>query len=237
MSDKNFRELQVSSSQLVVIFLAILILGLIVFLLGVSVGKKQTEIVLQAVGGAPAVKESAAIIKPNVPLPADKEAETEAKPAVTESTRPPTGVAQQKQAGQPEIKPEVKTEAKPTSQSNEQMKAQPLKEKIKETAVKTKAVPEKPVVKAQPVKAKKQTIYYVQVGAFNTKEQAQSWADRFKQDGYPTIVVDPNPEDKRPYYRVRLGGYLTKEEAEDVKSKLKPPSRKSGDYLIVRIEN
>ena len=49
MSDKNFRELQVSSSQLVVIFLAILILGLIVFLLGVSVGKKQTEIVLDVV--------------------------------------------------------------------------------------------------------------------------------------------------------------------------------------------
>jgi C4-dicarboxylate-specific signal transduction histidine kinase len=45
MSNKEYRELQLSSSQLVLIFIAILILGIIVFLLGVSVGKKQVQIV------------------------------------------------------------------------------------------------------------------------------------------------------------------------------------------------
>jgi len=44
MSNKDYRELQLSSSQLVIIFAAILILGVIIFLLGVSVGKKQTQI-------------------------------------------------------------------------------------------------------------------------------------------------------------------------------------------------
>jgi cell division septation protein DedD len=45
MSTKDYRELQLSSSQLILIFVAILVLGIVVFLLGVSVGKKQGKIV------------------------------------------------------------------------------------------------------------------------------------------------------------------------------------------------
>lgn len=45
MSNKDYRELQLSSSQLILIFIAILVLGIVVFLLGVSVGKKQGKIV------------------------------------------------------------------------------------------------------------------------------------------------------------------------------------------------
>ncbi len=51
MSSKDYRELQFSSSMLVIIFLAIIILGVIIFLLGISVGKKRTEIVLASQSG------------------------------------------------------------------------------------------------------------------------------------------------------------------------------------------
>jgi cell division septation protein DedD len=44
MKNKDFREIQVSSSLLVVIFLGVLALGVFIFLLGVSVGKKQGRI-------------------------------------------------------------------------------------------------------------------------------------------------------------------------------------------------
>ena len=47
MGSKDYRELQLSSSQLILIFIAILVLGIVVFLLGVSVGKntisRQTD--------------------------------------------------------------------------------------------------------------------------------------------------------------------------------------------------
>jgi cell division protein FtsN len=43
MKNKDFREIQVSSSLLVVIFLGVLALGVFIFLLGVSVGKKQVQ--------------------------------------------------------------------------------------------------------------------------------------------------------------------------------------------------
>jgi cell division septation protein DedD len=44
MKNKDYRELQISSTQLVIIFFSILILGVVIFLLGVSVGKKQVQI-------------------------------------------------------------------------------------------------------------------------------------------------------------------------------------------------
>src|SRR5512137_482633 len=44
MATKDFREIQVSSTLLVVIFLGVLALGVFIFLLGVSVGKKQTAV-------------------------------------------------------------------------------------------------------------------------------------------------------------------------------------------------
>lgn len=44
MKNKDFREIQVSSSLLVVIFLGVLALGVFIFLLGVNVGKKQVQI-------------------------------------------------------------------------------------------------------------------------------------------------------------------------------------------------
>ena len=44
MANKEFREIQVSSSLLVVIFLGVLALGVFIFLLGVSVGKKQAGV-------------------------------------------------------------------------------------------------------------------------------------------------------------------------------------------------
>ncbi len=48
MRNRDFREIQVSSSLLVVIFLAVLALGVFIFLLGVSVGKKQGILTAQS---------------------------------------------------------------------------------------------------------------------------------------------------------------------------------------------
>ncbi len=46
--NREVRELQFSSTQLIVLFLAILVLGIFIFLLGVSVGKKQTRLTQEA---------------------------------------------------------------------------------------------------------------------------------------------------------------------------------------------
>jgi cell division septation protein DedD len=94
MTNKDFREIQVSSSLLVVIFLGVLALGVFIFLLGVSVGKNQARL------SAPAQ-----VVAQQIPEP------------VRETPVQPT--AAEKQAGTPATSPggavAPKTTAKDTS--------------------------------------------------------------------------------------------------------------------------
>lgn len=95
MKNKDFREIQVSSSLLVAIFLGVLALGVFIFLLGVSVGKKQarlsgpTQVVTQQIQEP--VKE------PTV------------KPTVEETENAPAGPASS--PASPSIPPSTKTPA------------------------------------------------------------------------------------------------------------------------------
>src|SRR4030042_1472980 len=109
MKNNNFREIQVSSSLLVVIFLGVLALGVFIFLLGVSVGKKQVRL-----------------------------------SAPTQAAGP---------------------------------------------------------------------LYYVQVGAFTDRAQAQTAAETYRKQGLTVFVTDPKPTDTRTWYRVRLGGYASRDSA------------------------
>jgi cell division septation protein DedD len=176
MKNKDYRELQLSSSQLFFIFLAILILGVVIFLLGVSVGKKQAQIMK---GAQIAAKEKA-------------------EPA-EDQTSPP---------------------------------AEESKESIsKELASLQKATEE---TKEQPAVSDDRTLFYIQVGAFNRREMAVSFAEIFNQRGYPAFVLDPFPSDRREIFRVRIGGYATREEAEEVRTKLKSEASRETDYFIIR---
>jgi len=78
MKNKDFREIQVSSTLLVVIFLGVLALGVFIFLLGVSVGKKQsavsapTQVVTQQIPEPvkePTVKPTAAETRSGIATP------------------------------------------------------------------------------------------------------------------------------------------------------------------------
>jgi len=176
MKNKDYRELQLSSSQLFFIFLAILILGVVIFLLGVSVGKKQAQI----------MKSTQITAKEKV------------EPA-EDQTSPPAGES-------------------------------------KEPASKESASPQKPTeeTQEQPTVSGERTLFYVQVGAFNRREMAVTFADTFNQRGYPAIVLDPFPSDRREIFRVRIGGYATREEAVEVRNRLQTETSRTTDYFIIR---
>ena len=44
MTEQEYREIKVSPIQLIIIFLGLIIMGVIIFLLGISVGKKQAQL-------------------------------------------------------------------------------------------------------------------------------------------------------------------------------------------------
>lgn len=177
MKDKNYREVQFSSSHLILIFVGILILGVVIFLLGVSVGKKQAQI----------------IKKTEMPIPAVAE------------------------------KPKEKPPPSPSPEAKDLIN--------KELASHQKVMEE--TQKKAPVTQKK-NIFFIQVGAFDTKEVALSFAKGFEKKGYSTIVLDPLPSDKKPFFRVRIGGFETREKAEEAKARLISEAKRKVDYFITR---
>jgi len=195
MKNKDFREIQVSSSLLVVIFLGVLALGVFIFLLGVSVGKKQvrltapTQIVTQPI--AEPVKE-----QPVKPSPADTE---------SAAVAPVSGEPAPKSA------PPAAT----------------VKAPVEKAPAETKKTAPPPVTAAT-------GLYYVQVGAFTERAQAQAAADRYKRQGYTAVVANPKLSDTKNWYRVRLGGYASRDRAVDLLAKLNAAAGKKTDFRVVQ---
>jgi len=190
MKNNNFREIQVSSSLLVVIFLGVLALGVFIFLLGVSVGKKQvrlsapTQVVTQQIPDP--VKEA-----PVKPTSAETESAKAAAPSGAGASQPPAGGLASKTSAS---KPPAETKAAPA--------AGPL--------------------------------YYVQVGAFTDRAQAQTAAETYRKQGLTVFVTDPKPTDTRTWYRVRLGGYASRDRAVGLLDKLNAAAGKKTDFRIVQ---
>ncbi len=216
MKTNDFREIQVSSSLLVVIFLGVLALGVFIFLLGVSVGKKQVRVTAANRAVAQQVQE----------LPRD----TAAKPAPSD-----TDAAKTPPAGEPGTKatpdslaggtvlPETSTAPK-TGGDAPAVKA-PAAAPAKEEP---KAAAKPPATAAGP------GLFYVQVAAFDEKPMALAEADKFKKRGYPVVVKEPKAGEKPPKFRVRLGSYATRDKATQVLNKLNEEAKKKTGFFIAK---
>ena len=208
MKSREFREIQVSSTQLAIIFLGILAIGVVIFLLGVSVGKKHAQVAQKANIIAP--KEAEQIKEKIVSLPQVKPGQE----SVGEEAEKPA-------AAQIETNP-VKTSSIPKKTTEKpQPEPQPAESK---TAAKS----------GQATMPETKNLFYVQVGALAEREAAQQTAQRFRTLGFPVVVMDPQATDKKPVFRVRIGGFVTKEQAEEARAKLITSAGKKTDYFIVR---
>jgi cell division septation protein DedD len=167
MKNKDFREIQVSSSLLVAIFLGVLALGVFIFLLGVSVGKKQarlsgpTQVVTQQIQEP--VKE------PTV------------KPTVEETENAPAGPASSPASSY--VPPSTKTPADETAS-----KAAPPASSVKAPAP-------KPATET-PKTAAAKGLWYVQVLSTDSKAKAQAAADRYKKQGLSAVILSPQAGEK-----------------------------------------
>jgi len=126
MKNKDFRELQISSSILVFIFVGILILGVFIFLLGVSVGKKQVQIAGES-GPAPRIVTEQVKAPPTAkPKPADEgkkliaaELAPQQKPLQSVKEAPKRMEPSEKPvAAKKEVKPTAETSGPPTGKTS-----------------------------------------------------------------------------------------------------------------------
>ena len=245
---REVRELQLSSTQLIVLFLSILILGVFIFLLGVSVGKKQAALSqqagLQRRPSATQVKRSQPVVpKETGPSPIDKEIASHSQQSSTSLPMSSPGGTTPKIAepsGKGEAKPTMSASKPPASALSKE--STQVKTPVSKTAVKpapssstqTKSSPTgsaSQVKSAVPVKGQ----YYIQLAAFEDRKGAEEYAANIKAAGFPTLILSPLATDRTPWYRVRVGGYLTKEDAEKAVSRLKAAlSNRKLEYWITR---
>jgi cell division septation protein DedD len=204
---KDYREVQVSTTILVFIILGILILGTVIFFMGVQVGKKQSDLLAKSLISS-GTEEKVSQEKPAIPAEETAPAEN-----LQAAAKPGTASQQVSPATQSpaETRPAATAPQKPLSGETQ------------------------PAVKVtNPPPATTGGSYFVQVGAFNDLSSARLAADRFKKQGYRTVIKDPYPTDRKTVYRVWLGGYPTREEAQRVKDELVKTSVKNPGYFVVQ---
>jgi len=218
MSNKDYRELQVSSSHLVVIFIGILIVCGVSFLLGVNVGKRKAQLEGQASLPSPQVLSK---VQDQKPAPDQTGATMNPATSFLKTSRPDSQAVESPDAKKvPAPPPSAKTAESP----------KPAESKPK-PAASTPVTPSKTTT-PPPLTAAKGT-FSIQVGAFEKRKDALQTAKKFDGQGYICRVLDPFAGERIKYYRVRIGAFKTRAEAEAARDKFLSGQEKK-DYFIVQ---
>jgi cell division septation protein DedD len=181
MKNKDFREIQVSSSLLVVIFLGVLALGVFIFLLGVSVGKKQVGVAIPAQIATQQIPEPVKEA-PVKPAPSDQAGEAqnpsvssplpEAAPSKPSAKEPVAGKKPAPKPADETKKPAVATPAGTrlyyvqVAVFTERASAQAAAEKYRNQGY--------TAVVSDPKPADTKTLYRVRLGGYATRDKAVS---------------------------------------------------------------
>jgi cell division septation protein DedD len=190
--DEGFHEIQLSGKQLVFWAMAIVVIGVVVFLLGVQVGRG-----VLAQRGLPEA-ETAASDPDNEPPPPPASASQGSDAPVTAGEK----LSYAERLSSPEPTPEKLTPlSAPKPEPTPQISAPP------------------PDRSAEPVTEPAGDGFSIQVAALVKREEADTIVKRLAAKGYPAYVAAPIKE-KVPIFRVRVGKYKERNEADTVAAKL-----------------
>jgi len=209
MKSKQIRELQVSSSQLALIFLALLGVAVIIFLLGVSIGKKYGEAQLEAAREKITALSEAGTLAEKTSMEKKAESAPEA-----EKIAPPSKPVQMEKTEPEQMK---LTESLPVKKAEKSDSPAPAK-----------ITPEAKLARPEA------RVFYVQIAAFSRKEASASIIRELKKAGYQPLVLDPFPDDKKPLYRVRIGPFKSEAEAEAARNRVRTLIPEASRAFLVR---
>jgi len=127
-------------------------------------------------------------------------------------------------------KPEPKVEKKPAAEPEKKPAAEP--EKKAEAAEKkaAPAEPEKKVAEAVEKKPEVQSKFTLQLSSFQDKHEADAFLGGIKQQGYAAYITEAEVGGKT-FYRVRLGTYRTLEAANEAKADVEKSLKKTASVM------
>ena len=209
---KDHYDFTLDSRQLGLVLFGAFVFVVIIFVLGMSVGR-QWEGRRQA-DARPAT--------PPEPQPAANQAVTPPAPPAMPAVAPP--VAPPVAAPEP-----LNTTVSPGQAPAPAYQQQPISAEKSESAAHKKmdtltfpkvltsssrnTTPLEPEKRHEGVKDEATGGYSVQVGAFNDRKEAQSRADKLKKKGYDAKVTGAKAKNGKTLYKVRVGSFSTKDKA------------------------
>jgi DedD protein len=244
---KEPRELQFTSGQLVVVFILIIALGAFIFILGVSVGKRQAQL---AGGPVSPSKTSMEKVARQAKPPAESKTKIPGQ-APSQASRPS---APGEKKAKSDIQQEIASyrDQQKTSKTTPQTTKPPVSKAPQPTPAASKAKTPPPSTTPAP-EAKTRTnaalppastpgkpapgLYYIQVTAATQRTEAIRVAESVKALGFAAAVLEPYATDKTPYYRVRVGGYPTERDRSLAAERLATAlNKKTSDFYYPPLE-
>jgi cell division septation protein DedD len=210
--EDSFREIQLSGKALVFLFMAVTVIAVGIFLMGLLVGRG-----VLATKGAPGVDNGAAAMETDPPLPA-------ASPTSESSASPSTAgeklsYAERLGSAEPakeQLKPrEASTPPTPKPESVAPAPA-PAPTAPPTASRSTATAPAAaPTTASEPAGAG----FSIQVAALREQQEADVIVKRLASKGYPAYVVAP-AKGAPAVFRVRVGKYKERHEADTVAARL-----------------
>ena len=193
VSEEGFHEIQLSGKQLVFLFMATTVVSVVIFLLGVMVGRRVPAEMLVADLTGTTVDAAAGDL-------------------------PPSAV----DGGQPSATPPPPVPEEPDSFSYHQRLQQsaPATETVQPQTPAPQAPPPTPETAPAPAPAPTGGEWFAQIGAYRTRGAADDIVAKLKGAGFPTVLLPPTPGSPTATFRVRVGPYRDRREAETVAGRL-----------------
>ena len=204
-NDDGFHEIQLSGKQLVFWAMAVVVIGVVVFLMGVQVGRG-----VLAQRGLPEAANTAASATEPEPPPAPASA--------TPASGAPVTAGEKLSYAERLSAPEPTPEKLPAPKAERSAGAS----EAREGGAKPSGPPSRPAgASADPVASTEPpgSGFSIQVAALREREEADTIVKRLAAKGYPAYVAAPIKE-KVPIFRVRVGKYKDRSEADTVAAKL-----------------
>jgi cell division septation protein DedD len=217
MADEELHEFQLNGKQLVFAFMTLTVAAVVVFLLGIMVGRGLKP----AVSAELATASDAPALDPTAPAQTSSPRSTDSPISARETLTYAERLESKTQA--PE---DLRAAVDPTVPT-------PVREPIPDTppapaTSKPAAVPSgAPAASAAAPASADPALaepagngYVVQVMAVNTRKEADTIAKRLVSKGYPTFVTTNTTGAKNVSYRVRVGKFNDRREAETIAGRL-----------------
>jgi cell division septation protein DedD len=217
MAESGVREIQLSGKQLVFLFMASVVLVVVVFLLGVSVGRGARVTTGAAVATDPvATTEAPIVAPPGTPASAADLTYHDRLPGSTGPAKRADAGAGPASAATPPATTSPPAHPAETPKANDPPPVSPPAEG--QTPAPAAAAPPKTL----PAATSRATVaaagpWFVQVESFRSKDLATALVAKLKGKGYDAFIVDV----PKPLLRVRVGPYPQRSAADGVVAQLK----------------